>query len=156
MVPVAISKFFPAIGCMYGNSSISLSTLHCIIIQTRTLSQILPMPLYKGPLGDRTTVQNRTFVSFKTKYMVFTRHRDIHLRVRIHDTDIEQVSEFNYLGLIIDRNLSFKNHILEITRKINRVNGVLNSLKHFLPMYIGNLQKEMIVDNTDYNCSKNE
>ena len=85
---------------------------------------------------DLTNINHLRINYSKTKYMVFTRHRDIHLRVRIHDTDIEQVSEFNYLGLIIDRNLSFKNHILEITRKINRVNGVLNSLKHFLPMYI--------------------
>ena len=43
---------------------------------------------------------------------------------------------FTYLGLLIDKNLSFRNHILNIVKKVNAVNRTLYSLKLYLPIYI--------------------
>ena len=51
----------------------------------------------------------------------------------LNNEKIEIVDHFSYLGIIIDKNLSWKYHISTISRKISKVIGVLCRLKHFLP-----------------------
>lgn len=46
---------------------------------------------------------------------------------------IENVKSFNFLGIVIDETLSWKDHVSYISTKISRTNGVINRLKHFLP-----------------------
>ena len=46
---------------------------------------------------------------------------------RIH---IEQVTEFNFLGLIIDSYLNWKAHLSAIGTKISRVIGLLHKLRY--------------------------
>ena len=65
--------------------------------------------------------------------MVFSRRQNIRVPININGTNIERVKKFTYLGLHIDENLKFETHILHVTRKVNQVNGILNSLKYFLP-----------------------
>ena len=72
----------------------------------------------------------------KTKCMTFTRKRNVALPIIINNKIIENVPEFTYLGLLIDKNLSFRNHILNIVKKVNAVNRTLYSLKLYLPIYI--------------------
>ncbi len=72
----------------------------------------------------------------KTKYMIFhtPRKRIQELEIKIDDILIEKVSEFNFLGVTINENLNWKCHIDKISNKISRNIGILNKLKHFLPM----------------------
>ena len=46
------------------------------------------------------------------------------------------MTEFNFLGLLIDQNLSFDPHIHKVSNKISRTLGTLNKLKRFLPQQI--------------------
>ena len=50
----------------------------------------------------------------KTKAMVFHTHQRIVQPpvIRIENTNVEYLSEFNFLGIIIDQHLSWKSHII--------------------------------------------
>ena len=43
---------------------------------------------------------------------------------------IDAVSHFNFLGLFIDENLSWKKHITMVTNKLSKISGVLHCLKY--------------------------
>ena len=76
----------------------------------------------------------------KTKMMIF-HHRqrnikNLKLNLTINDTKIEQVNEFNFLGLLLDECLTWNSHIQKIASKISVVNGTLSRLKRILPQDI--------------------
>ena len=54
----------------------------------------------------------------------------------INDTEIERVNTLNFLGIIPDENVSWKPHISILYNEISKYSGILNRLKHYLPMYI--------------------
>lgn len=73
----------------------------------------------------------------KTKMMIF-HHRqrnisNLKLNLYINNTKIEQVNEFNFLGLLLDECMTWNSHIQKISSKISVVNGILSRLKRFLP-----------------------
>jgi hypothetical protein len=73
----------------------------------------------------------------KTKAMLFhTPQRKITFRpnIMIDGNKVEYVNEFNYLGIHLDKHLTFNKHIDIIRQKISRVSGIMNKLKHFLPL----------------------
>ena len=55
------------------------------------------------------------------------------LDLRINSIPIDRVSDFNFLGLTINENLSWKPHINKISSKISKQIGIINKLKHILP-----------------------
>lgn len=71
----------------------------------------------------------------KTKAMLFQtpQKKVIKPKIFIEENCIEYVEEFNYLGIVLDKHLTWKNHINVIKQKISRMSGILNKLKHFLP-----------------------
>ena len=63
----------------------------------------------------------------KTKLMLFHRkqkHLD-EINVVINGIEIELVPSFNYLGIMLDENLSWKSHIEMVGNKISKVTGIL-------------------------------
>ena len=58
-------------------------------------------------------------------------NRDI--QVKLDDTNLQKVSFIKFLGVIIDENLTWKNHIDGISKTIARNVGVLNKLKCYIP-----------------------
>ena len=60
----------------------------------------------------------------------------INLQLFINNTKIDQVKEFDFLGITIDECMSWNAHINKISSKISRVNGVLSRLKRFVPSNI--------------------
>ncbi len=50
--------------------------------------------------------------------------------LQIDGIEINRVTNFNYLGLMINENLNWKIHIEKVA------NSILNRLKHFLPLNI--------------------
>ena len=74
----------------------------------------------------------------KTKMMVFHYHQkrisDLNLHLYINKTRIKQVKEFNFLGVVFDECISWKNHTQKIAGKISVSTGTLKRLKRFLPM----------------------
>ena len=57
-------------------------------------------------------------------------------KLTINNIEIERVKNFNFLGLTINENLSWKPHIDKIGTKISKAGGMINRLKHFLPSHI--------------------
>ena len=75
--------------------------------------------------------------TLKTKFMLFKASSNSpDIKLNLNNEDIECVKEFKYLGLTIDNQLSFKTHILNITKKLNSVNGAIYSLSFKVPSYI--------------------
>ena len=54
-------------------------------------------------------------------------------KLKIHDFEIERLTEFNFLGLTINEYLDWPGHSNKIAHKISRTLGVMNRLKHELP-----------------------
>ena len=73
----------------------------------------------------------------KTKYMIFNRTRqNAAVELKINDTKLDQVKQFNFLGLIIDETLSWQPYIKTLSLKLSRSLGIMNRLKSFLPKSI--------------------
>ncbi len=72
----------------------------------------------------------------KTKYMIFhtINKRIPNFEIKIEGDIIERVSEFNFLGITLDDQLRWNKHIDKIANKISRNIGILNCLKHFIPI----------------------
>ena len=72
----------------------------------------------------------------KTKYMIFHKPQKkiIKMHLSIDNTPIEQVANFDFLGLTLNEHLNWKAHIDKISNKISRSIGILNRQKHFIPL----------------------
>ncbi len=72
----------------------------------------------------------------KCKYMIFhmPRKRINQLQLNIENIAIDRVSDFNFLGLTINEHLNWKSHTDKLSNKISKTMGVLNKLKHFVPL----------------------
>ena len=89
----------------------------------------------------------------KTKAMVFhtPRRKPFVPNLFIDNVQIEFVDNFNFLGIILDKNLKFKPHITHLTTKISKTIGILNRLKHFLPIgALLNIYNALVVSHLNY------
>ena len=68
----------------------------------------------------------------KTKLMIFHRKQKQvdEINVQINGTQIERVESFNFLGIMLDENLTWKSHIEMVAKKISKVTGILYRLKN--------------------------
>ena len=71
----------------------------------------------------------------KTKLMFFQRKQKQfdEINVQINGTQIERVESFNFLGIMLDENLTWKSHIEMVAKKISKVTGILYRLKNIFP-----------------------
>ena len=77
----------------------------------------------------------------KTKYMVFhSPHKnDTNINfpaLSINGVLLDRTSEFNFLGITISSNLSWKKHCTILCKKLSRTIGTLKRLKNTVPTYI--------------------
>ena len=56
--------------------------------------------------------------------------------IKINNMPIERVTQFKFLGVIIDSNLTWSPHQNFIVSKLSRIRGILSRLKHCVPVYI--------------------
>lgn len=70
----------------------------------------------------------------KTVFMLFSKRgkRDQHVDVRINDQSINRVTDYRYLGLKIDNQLNYIEHINDIRKKLASLSGVLGRCGRFL------------------------
>ena len=54
----------------------------------------------------------------------------------LNEEKIEQVDSFNFLGVVIDKHISWKYHTEMLSNKISKYCGVLSRLKNYLPLFI--------------------
>ncbi len=89
----------------------------------------------------------------KTKYTVFhTKQKNIKSPIiKINDNIIENVKDFNFLGLTINENLSWKSHADTIANSVSKTTRILNRLKDLLPQKIKiTLYNSMIASHLNY------
>ena len=64
---------------------------------------------------------------------------------------IDIVKNFNYLGIILDANMSWKSHIAMVRNKLSRINGILHRLKYQYPQNIlVTLYKSLFIPHINY------
>ena len=73
----------------------------------------------------------------KTKIMLVGTHQRTaeadELVIEISNTRLERVNKFKYLGVLLDNNLSWKEHIEYISNKISSRLGILRRARKVLP-----------------------
>ena len=76
----------------------------------------------------------------KTKYVIFhainKRIEGVIPDLEINGIPLDKVKNFNFLGLQLNENMSWKPHIDSLSNKLAKYAGVLNRLKRFLPAHI--------------------
>ena len=72
--------------------------------------------------------------SKKTKYMLFHNYNSLvpTLELKINESSFDQVSTFNFLGLHINSQLTWQTHIVEISKKISCIIGLIHKLQYIL------------------------
>ena len=89
----------------------------------------------------------------KTKAMLFHQPQKKISKptLKINEKIIEFVPNFNFLGMNFNENLSWKPHIDNICNKISRSIGILNKLKHYIPLHIRiNIYNSLILPYINY------
>ena len=71
----------------------------------------------------------------KTKYMVFhtSKRNVIYPNLKVNNNNIERVTQFNFLGVILHSHMTWNKHINHISMKIARSIGILYRLRNVYP-----------------------
>ena len=72
------------------------------------------------------------------------------LTFKTDNTNIEKVDEFHFLGLTLDSNLHLKKHRERISSKCAKIIGILNRLKHVLPLEKKWLYNSVVLSHINY------
>ena len=88
----------------------------------------------------------------KSKCMFFHKRRAITpLKFSMNSRTIDVVHNFNYLGIMLDANMSWKSHIAMVSNKLSRINGILHRLKYLYPQNILiTLYKSLFIPHINY------
>lgn len=99
-----------------------------------------------GPMQSDLNILNDYFTQnvlsmniTKTKSIVFKSQNSrtpTNLQLSLGNTQVEQVTEYKYLGLILDETLSWRMHIASLIKKLSPLCGVLRKLSYFIPSKI--------------------
>ena len=68
--------------------------------------------------------------------MVFSpRSKKVQLpNLTLNNTPIEHDNQFDFLGVVLDKNIKWDKHINKVSNKINRNIGLISKLKYYLPI----------------------
>ena len=96
--------------------------------------------LYNWLTSNKLTlnIKKSNFVIFRP----YQKKLNYHPRLSIFDNEknrnvnLERKDCIKYLGVLIDENLSWKNHINSVTTKISKTVGLIAKLRHFVPCRI--------------------
>ena len=73
----------------------------------------------------------------KSKRMFFLRRRAITpLKFSLNNRTIDVVHNYNYLGIMLDANMSWKSHIAMVNNKLTQIIGILHRLQYLYPQNI--------------------
>ena len=104
---------------------------------------------------------NKLFLNIKkSNYVIFHPYQkkpNYQVDLKMLDTSantyafLEQKSCVRYLGILIDSNLSWKDHINHIAAKISQLIGVIAKLRHFVPTHtLLNIYQSLILPHMSY------
>ena len=158
------SNFFDFVLFADDTSLKSFINTKCPNFSKRDLSNTMNKEL--SNVHDWLAVNKLSLNVKKTKFMLFhTRQKNIDQYIpdlKIGDKLIERVQNFNFLGLTINENMSWKPHVDKIANKISKYVGLLNRLKRYLPQNILKMIYTSIIQSNlnycilawGYNCGR--
>ena len=73
-------------------------------------------------------VDKSKLIIFKSKRKIIS---DNSFSIKLNGYKLEPADQVKYLGLYLDKNLSFDYHINQLSKKLSRANGILAKLRHF-------------------------
>ncbi len=128
------SKIFDFI--IYADDTTLSTTLEIVLNNnnTWTTSQVINAELML--IKDWLKLNKMSLNVQKSKYIIFhtPKKKLDSLHPIIDGTIIERVSEFNFLGLTLDKNLNWKGHLNKISNNISKSIGILNQIKRVIPL----------------------
>ena len=91
----------------------------------------------------------------KTRSMIFHNPKfptvSIPYNLEINSEKVENVSEFNFLGIVLDEFLTWKPHVKKVSAKISRSLGIIKRVRKFLPIQaLKSLYNALIVPHLNY------
>ena len=73
----------------------------------------------------------------KTKIMLFYKRRPVTpIQFSMNNRIIDVVQYLNYLGIMLDADMSWKTHVAMVRNKLSRINGILHRLKYSYPQNV--------------------
>ena len=101
-------------------------------------------------IADWLAVNKLSFSVQKNKFMIFHYRQRVKTEndipyLMINDTQIERVTELNFLGLTVNECMNWNSHTQKITNKISRTLGVMNRLKRYLPISAMKLMYDSLI-----------
>ena len=110
------------------------SALICVDENPLLVSEKLQSDLHK--LSVWFKVNKLSVNCTKTNSILFTsqrsRHKNYQLSLTLNDTELNQVREIKYLGLVIDQHLTFESHIMKLCGKISARTGLMWRIRSFI------------------------
>ena len=85
--------------------------------------------------------------------MLFTHSNvaSIPISVSIGDTVIERTQSTKFLGVIIDDRLNYKEHVLQLSKKLSRVSGIMRRISNFMsPLVLNQVYFSLFQSFMDY------
>ena len=92
-------------------------------------------------VGEWLMINRPSINISKTKYMLFHPRQNINYatpELTLNGDIIERVGNFNFLGVVIDKHITWKYHRKVLYNKTSKYCGVLSRLKNYLPLFILN------------------
>ena len=89
----------------------------------------------------------------KTKLMNFHTPQRLYTppKIFIDQEPVQNVNQYNFLGILIDDNLTWKAHTNKISIKISQITGIINKLKHIIPQFaLRNIYNALILPHLSY------
>ena len=89
-------------------------------------------------LSDWLKLNGLSLNGRKTKLMMFHTPQKVvpQLILKMNNIELEPITDFNFLGIIINRHLRWKSHINKISINIARTTGIIRSLNQVLPFNV--------------------
>ena len=86
-------------------------------------------------LNDWFAINKLSLNVSKTNYMIFSNKNVNILKITICNTQIERVKSTRFLGIIIDQNLNWKEHIQRVKNKLSKTLAIMQKAKYYLDSY---------------------
>ncbi len=128
---VCASNVFNVI--MYADDTTLTSSLN--LSRQNDGNQINLLNVELGKIVNWLEVNKLSLNIKKSKYMIFHMPNKIIdcQDIKIKDNVLERVTNFNFLGIVLDECLSWAPHVTKVQGKLYRILGTLNRVKQYVP-----------------------
>ena len=132
--------------CLFADDTALLCTGPDILTTARKMQKDL------NEIAKWTRNNTLTINAKKTKYMIVsTSHKSFpNIALNLNHEVLDRTRSYKYLGVILDENLTYKDHINHVATTVNNKTRTLRRLSHFLPKKIIIMLYKSLIPHLDY------